>query len=80
MSYRTAYEHSDVIAGICQPCGLGQPLPCLAPANPCACITQFTALADGLLLYSGSEIRGNIYPSAVEKVERLGQDTNGCTG
>lgn len=78
MSYRTAYEHSDVIAGIASLAGSEATVAMPAPANPVH-VLQIHGTADGTIAYSGSEIRGNIYPSAVETVERWA-GYNGCTG
>ncbi len=76
MSYRTAYEHSDVIAGIASLAGAEATVAMPAPANPVH-ILQIHGTADGTIAYAGSEIRGNVYPGAEETVARWAS-YNGC--
>lgn len=76
MSYRTAYEHSDVIAGIASLAGAEATVAMPAPANPVH-ILQIHGTADGTIAYAGSEIRGNVYPGAQETVARWAA-YNGC--
>lgn len=78
MSYRTAYEHSDVIAGIVSLAGAEATEALPAPANPVH-VLQIHGTADGTIAYDGSDIRGNTYPGAVETVQRWAA-YNGCTG
>lgn len=76
MSYRTAYEHSDVIAGIASLAGAEATDAMPAPANPVH-ILQIHGTADDTIAYGGSEIRGNVYPGAEETVARWAS-YNGC--
>ncbi len=76
MSYRTAYEHSDVIAGIASLAGAEATDVLPAPANPVH-ILQIHGTADGTIAYAGSDIRGNLYPGAEETVARWAS-YNGC--
>lgn len=78
MSYRTAYEHSDVIAGIASLAGSEATDAMPAPAHPVH-VLQIHGTADGTIAYNGSQIRGNTYPSALETVQRWAA-YNGCTG
>ncbi len=78
MSYRTAYEYSDVIAGIASLAGAEATDPMPAPKNPVH-VLQIHGTADGTIAYDGSDIRGNVYPGAVETVQRWAV-YNGCTG
>ncbi len=77
MSYKAAHDHSDVIAGIASLAGAEATDAQPAPANPVN-ILQIHGTADGTIAYGGSEIRGNLYPGAVETVERWAS-YNGCT-
>lgn len=76
MSYKTAYEHSDVIAGIASLAGAEATEALPAPANPVH-ILQIHGTADGTIAYTGSDIRGNVYPGAQETVARWAA-YNGC--
>ncbi len=77
MSYRAAHDHSDVIAGIASLAGAEATDVQPAPANPVH-VLQIHGTDDGTIAYQGSDIRGNIYPGAVETVERWAQ-YNGCS-
>jgi polyhydroxybutyrate depolymerase len=77
MSYKAAHDHSDVIAALVSLAGAEATDPLPAPANPVH-VLQIHGTADGTIAYEGSEIRGNIYPGAVETVERWA-GYNGCT-
>ncbi|MDT8427166.1 MAG: PHB depolymerase family esterase [Pseudomonadales bacterium] len=76
MSYRTAHEYSNVIAGLASLAGAEATVPRPAPANPVH-ILQIHGTADGTIAYAGDEIRGNVYPGAIETVERWAA-YNGC--
>ena len=76
MSFRAAYDHSDVIAGIASLAGSEATDAQAAPANPVH-VLQIHGTADGTIAYAGSDIRGNTYPGAVETVERWAA-YNGC--
>lgn len=76
MSYKTAYEHSDVIAGIASLAGAEATEAMPAPANPVH-VLQIHGTADGTIAYGGSDIRGNVYPGAQETVARWAA-YNGC--
>lgn len=76
MSYKTAYEHSDVIAGIASLAGAEATEAMPAPANPVH-VLQIHGTADGTIAYAGSDIRGNVYPGAKETVARWAA-YNGC--
>lgn len=77
MSYRAAHDHSDVIAGIASLAGAEATDVLPAPANPVH-VLQIHGTADGTIAYGGSEIRGNVYPGAIETVERWA-GYNGCS-
>ncbi|OGT74331.1 MAG: hypothetical protein A3H44_00425 [Gammaproteobacteria bacterium RIFCSPLOWO2_02_FULL_57_10] len=77
MSYRAAHDHSDVIAGIASLAGAEATDVQPAPDNPVH-ILQIHGTADGTIAYGGSDIRGNIYPGAVETVQRWA-GYNGCS-
>lgn len=76
MSYKTAYEHSDVIAGIASLAGAEATQAMPAPANPVH-VLQIHGTADGTIAYAGSDISGNAYPGALETVARWAA-YNGC--
>jgi polyhydroxybutyrate depolymerase len=76
MSYKTAYEHSDVIAGIASLAGAEATVAMPAPSNPVH-VLQIHGTADGTIAYAGSDIRGNTYPGAEETVARWAA-YNGC--
>lgn len=77
MSYRAAYDHSDVIAGIASLAGSEATDAQAAPANPVH-VLQIHGTADGTIAYAGSDIRGNTYPGAVETIQRWAA-YNGCS-
>lgn len=77
MSYRTAHEHSDVIAGIASLAGAEATVAQPAPEHPVH-ILQIHGTADGTIAYDGGEIQGNLYPGAEETVNRWAQ-YNGCS-
>lgn len=76
MSYRMAYEHGDVIAGIASLAGAesGEVRP--GPAHPVH-VLQIHGTADETIAYAGSDIRGNAYPGAQETIGRWAA-YNGC--
>lgn len=76
MSYRTAYEHSDVIAGIASIAGAEATEALPAPQHPVH-VLQIHGTADGTIAYAGSDIRGNSYPGAAETIQRWAA-YNGC--
>jgi polyhydroxybutyrate depolymerase len=76
MSYKAAHDHSSVIAALVSLAGAEATDPQPAPANPVH-VLQIHGTADGTIAYAGSEIRGNIYPGAIETVERWAA-YNGC--
>ncbi|MEX0740897.1 MAG: PHB depolymerase family esterase [Pseudohongiella sp.] len=77
MSYKTAHEYSDVIAGIASLAGAEATVAQSAPANPVH-ILQIHGTADGTIAYEGGDIQGNVYPSAEESVSRWAE-YNGCS-
>jgi polyhydroxybutyrate depolymerase len=77
MSYKTAHEYSDVIAGIASLAGAEATTAQSAPANPVH-ILQIHGTADGTIAYNGGDIQGNTYPSAEETVARWAA-YNGCS-
>lgn len=77
MSYRTAHEYSEVIAGIASLAGAEATVAQDAPANPVH-VLQIHGTADGTIAYDGGDIQGNVYPSAEETVSRWA-DYNGCS-
>ncbi len=77
MSYRVAYEHSDMIAAIASLAGANHIDDRNPPANPVH-VLQIHGTADGTIAYNGDEIRGNRYPSALETVQRWAS-YNGCS-
>lgn len=76
MSYKTAHEYSDVIAGIASLAGAEATVAQSAPANPVH-ILQIHGTADGTIAYEGGDIQGNIYPGAEETISRWAE-YNGC--
>lgn len=76
MSYKAAYEHSNVIAGIASLAGAAGTDAMPAPSNPVH-ILQIHGTADDTIAYAGSEIRGSTYPGAEETVKRWAA-YNGC--
>lgn len=77
MSYRTAHEYSDVIAGIASLAGAEATVAQEAPANPVH-VLQIHGTADGTIAYGGGDIQGNVYPGAEETVSRWA-GYNGCS-
>lgn len=77
MSYRTAHEYSDVIAGVASLAGAEATVAQDAPANPVH-ILQIHGTADGTIAYDGGDIQGNVYPGAEETVSRWA-GYNGCS-
>ena len=77
MSYKTAHEHSDVIAGIASLAGAEATVAQSAPEHPVH-ILQIHGTADGTIAYNGGDIQGNAYPSAEESVSRWAA-YNGCS-
>lgn len=77
MSYRTAHEYSDVIAGVASLAGAEATVAQDAPANPVH-ILQIHGTADGTIAYDGGDIQGNAYPGAEETVSRWA-GYNGCS-
>ncbi|MEQ1857661.1 MAG: alpha/beta fold hydrolase [Longimicrobiales bacterium] len=78
MSYRMAYEHSDVVAAIVSLAGANHIEQREAPPRPVH-VLQIHGTDDGTIAYRGGEISGNRYPSAVASVTRWAQ-YNGCDG
>ncbi|MCB1650045.1 MAG: PHB depolymerase family esterase [Gammaproteobacteria bacterium] len=76
MSYRMAYEHGDVIAGIASLAGAESAETRPAPGHPVH-VLQIHGTADETIAYQGSEIGGNAYPGALETVSRWA-GYNGC--
>jgi polyhydroxybutyrate depolymerase len=77
MSYKTAHEYSDVIAGIASLAGAEATSAQPAPAHPVH-ILQIHGTADGTIAYNGGDLQGNAYPSAKETVARWAA-YNGCS-
>jgi polyhydroxybutyrate depolymerase len=76
MSYRMAYEHSDVVAAIVSLAGanhLEQRDPPRYPVH----VLQIHGTDDTTIAYRGGEIQGNRYPSAIASVSRWAL-YNGC--
>jgi polyhydroxybutyrate depolymerase len=76
MSYRMAYEHSDVVAAIASLAGANHVEQREAPLHPVH-VLQIHGTDDGTIAYRGGEIGGNRYPSAFASVSRWAQ-YNGC--
>jgi len=76
MSYRMAYEHSDVVAAIISLAGANHIEQRDPPPNPVH-ILQIHGTDDGTISYVGGEIGDNRYPSAIGSVTRWAQ-YNGC--
>jgi polyhydroxybutyrate depolymerase len=77
LSYRAAYDHSDTIAAIASLAGANHVEERDAPANPVH-ILQIHGTADGTIAYTGSQIQGNYYPSALDSVKTWA-GYNGCS-
>ncbi len=78
MSYRMAYEHSDVVAAIVSLAGASHIEERPAPPHPVH-VLQIHGTDDTTVLYRGGEIEGNRYPGAIASVTRWAQ-YNGCDG
>lgn len=78
MSYRMAYEHSDVVAAIVSLAGANHVEQREAPPHPVH-VLQIHGTDDSTIAYRGGEIQGNRYPSASASVSRWAQ-YNGCDG
>ncbi|MCB1664306.1 MAG: alpha/beta hydrolase fold domain-containing protein [Pseudomonadales bacterium] len=76
MSYRMAYEHGDVIAGIASLAGAEASEARPAPAHPVH-VLQIHGTADETIAYAGGDIQGNAYPGALETIGRWATN-NGC--
>jgi polyhydroxybutyrate depolymerase len=76
MSYRMAYEHSDVVAAIASLAGANHIEDRDPPPYPVH-VLQIHGTDDATILYRGGEIQGNRYPSAMGSVSRWAQ-YNGC--
>lgn len=78
MSYRMAYEHSDVVAAIVSLAGANHLEERDPPPQPVH-VLQIHGTDDTTIAYRGGEIRGNRYPSAFASVSRWAQ-YDGCDG
>jgi polyhydroxybutyrate depolymerase len=78
MSYRMAYEHSDVVAAIVSLAGANHLEQREPPPNPVH-VLQIHGTDDTTIAYRGGEIQGNRYPGAFASVSRWVQ-YNGCDG
>jgi len=76
MSYRMAYEHSDVVAAIVSLAGANHLEQREPPPNPVH-VLQIHGTDDTTIAYRGGEIQGNRYPGAFASVSRWAQ-YNGC--
>ena len=76
MSYRMAYEHSDVVAAIASLAGANHIEDREPPPHPVH-VLQIHGTDDTTILYRGGEINDNRYPSAMGSVTRWAQ-YNGC--
>ena len=76
MSYRVAYEHSDVVAAIVSLAGANHAEERDPPAHPVH-VLQIHGTDDATIAYRGGEIRENRYPSAMGSVTRWAR-YNGC--
>ncbi|MGE0159957.1 MAG: PHB depolymerase family esterase [Gemmatimonadales bacterium] len=76
MSYRMAYEHSDVVAAIVSLAGANHIEQRDAPPHPVH-VLQIHGTDDTTIAYRGGEIQGNRYPSAMASVSRWAE-YNGC--
>jgi len=76
MSYRMAYEHSDVVAAIVSLAGANHAEERDPPPYPVH-VLQIHGTDDATIDYRGGEIRENRYPSAIASVTRWAQ-YNGC--
>ena len=76
MSYRAAYDHSGTIAAIVSLAGAASTADLPPPPNSVH-ILQIHGTDDSTIAYAGDQIVGNVYPGAVESVERWAA-YNGC--
>jgi polyhydroxybutyrate depolymerase len=76
MSYRMAYEHSDVVAAIVSLAGANHLEQREPPPHPVH-VLQVHGTDDATIAYRGGEIQGNRYPSALASVSRWAE-YNGC--
>ena len=76
MSYRMAYEHSDIVAAIVSLAGANHIDQREPPPSPVH-VLQIHGTDDETILYRGGEISENRYPSALGSVNRWAQ-YNGC--
>ncbi len=76
MSYRMAYEHSDVVAAIASLAGANHVEDRDAPPHPVH-VLQIHGTDDATIDYRGGSIRDNRYPGAMGSVRRWAQ-YNGC--
>ena len=81
MSYRFAYDHSDIVAAIVSVAGAATVMDQPSPLHAVH-VLQVHGTADSVIDYKGGEIRaggpdGRSYPGAVESAERWA-DYNGC--
>ncbi|MEQ8409768.1 MAG: PHB depolymerase family esterase [Gammaproteobacteria bacterium] len=77
MSYRMAYEHSDRFTAIASLAGASHMEERPAPASPIH-VLQIHGTADGTISYTGGDIQGTRYPSAMQTVSRWAS-YNGCS-
>ncbi len=78
MSYRMAYEHSDMVAAIVSLAGANHIEQREAPPHPVH-VLQIHGTDDTTIAYRGGEIQENRYPGAFASVRRWAQ-YNGCDG
>ena len=76
MSYHMAYRYPDTIAAIASLAGAEASQARPSPEGPVH-VLQIHGTNDGTIAYEGGDIQGNIYPGAVETVERWAE-YNGC--
>ena len=76
MSYRTAHEHSGVIAAIASLAGAASSEDLAPPSNPVH-VLQIHGTDDETIAFDGGGIEDATYPSAMETVERWAS-YNGC--
>jgi polyhydroxybutyrate depolymerase len=76
MSYRMAYEHSDVVAAIASLAGANHMEQRDPPPYPVH-VLQIHGTDDATITYRGGDINDNRYPSAMGSVSRWAQ-YNGC--
>lgn len=76
MSYRVAYEHPEVIAGMVSLAGAAASEERGTPAGPVH-VLQIHGTADETIRYDGGDMQEATYPGATESVERWAR-YNGC--